>query len=293
MNAQEYKPGVGDFLFDYLHIVLLVLVSVEIFVRYRMKRPIGRPDFLAVGVIVAVSLVASGIINYQVWGFVLKRPGVLDIVAEIEKVDSASMLELDSFDDDPLRFVPTKETVQHVLLYRDVYPYHIMYHRAAHLLADQGSFTLPVSRVSEEIVENLFALLDESGKLEKGEPGHDSTGYLEGLVLAGQNSDKEEILFVGMRGWQVSNDHYPYYDFAFVREDGEYKLHSFQRWYFDIAGWEIGEPLYELGFTIVEWPISFIIVVVPFLLLFFIPLTAVFGYLGNKKQKKTDIESAP
>ena len=50
--------------------------------------------------------------------------------------------------------------------------------------------------------------------------------------------DGRPLLFLGVRGRQVSNDHYPYYEFLFATNSpgAPPTLLSSQRFYYDVAG---------------------------------------------------------
>jgi hypothetical protein len=99
--------------------------------------------------------------------------------------------------------------------------------------------TLPAAEAAK-----VFQLVRDTGKLE--------VEGLAGSMMEFTNRAGERMLFVAAAGepgigGAVSNDHYPFYEFLFDRTDGEAKLLSFRKFYYDIAGIE--------GF---EWPQMFL-----------------------------------
>ena len=63
---------------------------------------------------------------------------------------------------------------------------------------------------------------------------------LKGIVLEAEGKEGQRYLFVGVDGGQVSNDHYPYYEFLFhlPGQDAQPVLVSHHRLFYDVAGFE-------------------------------------------------------
>lgn len=259
----------------------------------------------AFGAIVINSLVVSAESTYEKWGFVISRPPIQEVVTEIDIVTNASIIEMvtveekqiqfnnasETLQEKPSHFKVATETIEEVLDYRDYYPYTTTYERVIDYLHDTEALKVPIEQVAEDTIMELYPLLAETCKLEVGtqepwEQFYDSRWLLAGVVLEGTTADDTKVLVVGLRGGEVQNDHYPYYEFAFVFEDDEYKLESFQRWYFDIAGEEQGEIFYYLGFTIVEWPLAFMRVAFAPLLSLFAAAAAVVGSIGIATRRR-------
>jgi hypothetical protein len=92
--------------------------------------------------------------------------------------------------------------------------------------------------------------LEGSDKLVEGAPGYEHARELTGIALEAKGREGQRYLFVAATGRQVSNDHYPYYEFLF-QEAGQGaapKLLSHRRLYYDVAGMEGA-----------EWPVVFVI----------------------------------
>jgi hypothetical protein len=87
-------------------------------------------------------------------------------------------------------------------------------------------------------LESLYQVLDESGLLEAGEPGYSKAKNLRGLVVEALGRDGRPLLFVAAQGGEISNDHYPFYEFLFTSDSpgGSLKLLSSVRFYYDVDG---------------------------------------------------------
>ena len=123
--------------------------------------------------------------------------------------------------------------------------------------------------ISAEHLRGLYRLLDDTGLLEDGEPGYTEAKQLRGVVVEALGRDGCPLLFIGVQGGEVANDHHPYYEFAFAIDspDGHPRLLSAQRFYYDVAGIE--------GW---EWPVF--LPVLAFLAL--IPTVAVQEFLLSR-----------
>ncbi len=72
-------------------------------------------------------------------------------------------------------------------------------------------------------------------------PGWESSDQREGMVFVGRDRQNQPIVFVGIQGGQVENDHYPYYELIFREIEGspgEWKIAAQRTFYIDIAGYE-------------------------------------------------------
>lgn len=71
-----------------------------------------------------------------------------------------------------------------------------------------------------------------------GESGWDTTGQLNGIVTEFITKDKTQYIYASLHGGQVENDHFPFYEFLFIKVGNNYKLIKEHRYYTDIAGIE-------------------------------------------------------
>lgn len=80
--------------------------------------------------------------------------------------------------------------------------------------------------------------INESKLVDQGEIKWDTSGQLNGIITEFITEDNEKYIFAGLNGGQVSNDHYPKYEFLFAENNNQYELIKKQRFYTDIAGIE-------------------------------------------------------
>ena len=125
----------------------------------------------------------------------------------------------------------------------------------------------PEFKVSKDILLSIDKQIQESKLIVKGERVYyDTLGKLDGIVTEFVTGDNVKYLFAGLSGREVSNDHYPQYEFLFVEKGDQYKLIKKQRFYRDIAGIEGLEyaniaPFFSLLLTAIGLIGSIIIVI--------------------------------
>lgn len=123
-------------------------------------------------------------------------------------------------------------------------------------LSEKGKLPKNTSYISPEKLNSLYNYLESTELLYKGEPGYNgeltpdsvsgdlvSKGdgkRLEGIVVEAEDKNKQPLLFIAANGGQVSNDHYPYYEFLFELPDNKStpKLIANNRFFYEIAGVE-------------------------------------------------------
>ena len=190
------------------------------------------------GTLVMPFLVAIAI-NHDLWGYYISRPPVDRRIIEARSIESITYVETAAGADGGLTFFGTP------VRYPEVMGEQVLRDLKAREALPPNPPIMPADRLGR-----LHRVLDESGRLEVGEPGYHGAKRLSGVAIEAKDREGRPIVFVGVRGREVSNDHYPYYEFLFATDSptGRWKWLSFQRFYYDIAGIE--------G---VEWPVFFLI----------------------------------
>jgi hypothetical protein len=74
-----------------------------------------------------------------------------------------------------------------------------------------------------------------------GDPGYPDATCLSGAAVEVEDAQGGVTLVVGLRGRQVSNDHYPYYEATLRRAVDGWRLERVQRFFYDVAGMEGAE----------------------------------------------------
>ena len=91
---------------------------------------------------------------------------------------------------------------------------------------------------------------------------------LEGIVVEAEDKNKQPYLFIAANGGQVSNDHYPYYEFLFEipKNESTPKLIANNRFFYEIAGvegileWHIIWMFFIVTGFILSIPITFLLI---------------------------------
>lgn len=232
-----------------------------------LRRP-GLAYFSVSLVICLIAFTASIIISRSYWGYYLARPGLPSAVDEIASVNAAVYVTIDNAD------TPTPQVSTVVIspghfkrvrvdAVRD--PYYFLEDRIILHLEENNLAPVSVEVGTEEVgdgsdaeasldLSELPALITASGLLAASDPGYRGSSTLEGNVVDGLDVSGRRVLFAGLKGRQVSNDHYPYYEMVF-RDTGQENRLSFvegHRFFFDVAGIE-GMEWYGVmfGFSLV------------------------------------------
>lgn len=103
----------------------------------------------------------------------------------------------------------------------------------------------------------MHPLIQSSGALVEPESGY-SGGLYRGLMLSGRTRSDETLLWIGMHGSQVSNDHYPQYEFLLRQERSAqaWELVHDGHFFYDVAGIEGLE--WHVGFPFLAGPLMFL-----------------------------------
>jgi hypothetical protein len=205
-------------------------------------------------VLVALSAFLAAIgVSKLYWGYFLRRPGLDRRMLQIERVHSLTAVRSERGPDGTVGLVPDRPHLvyEHLDACRGDRPsqaYYCLGGRVLVALAGKGMLPAASERLSPEELDLLYDRLEGTGKLVEGAPGYDHAKELAGLVLEAEGRGGRRYLFVAARGRQVSNDHYPYYEFLFRASErgADPRLLSYRRFYYDVAGIE--------G---VEWPVAF------------------------------------
>ena len=257
-------------------LVALVPFGITALIARSRSSPSARRKALCVGAIGTLLLpfFAAICFNHSMWGYYVNRPGVDRRIVEARQVETITrvMTEFDARGSRTFAGTPFGELGDYTQVHSQEGDYYVLDERA--LRARSFVVILPAQRPERCLRAGWrlsWQILDKTGWLEDGEPGYRHAKELSGIVVEALGRDGHPLLFVGARGREVSNDHYPYYEFLFTSESaaGPLKLLSFQRFYYDVAGME--------G---IEWP-AFLLV---FAFLCLIPTLPVLLWQSRRRQ---------
>ncbi|MBV6624724.1 MAG: hypothetical protein KI793_17610 [Rivularia sp. (in: Bacteria)] len=123
-------------------------------------------------------------------------------------------------------------------------------------LSERGKLPKKTSYISPDKLNSLYKYLESTELLYEGEAGYNgeliadsATGdlvskgdgkRLEGIVIEAEDKNKQSYLFIAVNGGQISNDHYPYYEFLFefTKNQSTPNLIANNRFFYEIAGVE-------------------------------------------------------
>ena len=123
-------------------------------------------------------------------------------------------------------------------------------------LSEKGKLQKKTSYISLDKLNSLYNDLEKTELLYEGKPGYNgeftsdsasgdlvSKGdgkRLEGIVVEAEDKNQQPYLFIAANGGQVSNDHYPYYEFLFEipKNESTPKLIANNRFFYEVAGVE-------------------------------------------------------
>ncbi len=215
----------------------------------RRRRYPARILLVVIGGTLALAFLAAIVISKGLWGYYLYRPLLDRRIAWARKVVSVTMVETAPGRDGRTLIPDTSFSIDQRIAYGRQDDYYNLGERALIALKEANRLPDAPPSMNPDRLARLYNLLERTGRLEAGEPGYDHAKDLRGVVIEAEGSDGQPLLFVGVQGGEVSNDHHPYYEFLFSGPNpaGAWKLLSAQRFYFDVAGIE--------G---MEWPVSFV-----------------------------------
>jgi hypothetical protein len=233
--------------FSFVGVVALVPFGIAAVVAWSASNPPAHRRALAIGVIGTLLLpfLAAIWINHEMWGYYMRRPSVERRI--VEATDIKSITRVESRSDARGRDAFVGSTLEDIAAHtqRDLQgdDYYLLEDRVLVALKARRALPEAPEPLSADRLNGLYALLNETGRLEHGESEYTDAKKLAGIVVEAVGPDGRPLIFVGARGGQVSNDHYPYYEFLFTgaSRGGPLTLLSFQRFYYDVAGLEGAE----------------------------------------------------
>ena len=225
--------------------------------RRRRRRHPANVLLTVIAVTLVLVFAAAMAASWSLWGYALRRPSLDHRIAQARKVFSVTFVKTAETAAGPSLVADPDSSLAARIRYGRTYPYYCLGERA--LIALEGPQLQAAPALAADRLGRLYSTIAATGRLEAGEPGYAHAKNLRGVVIEAEGTDASPLLFVGVQGGQVSNDHYPYYEFLFSNPggNGTPRLLSAQRFYFDVAGIEGLEwPLFFLGFSVLGLVVS-------------------------------------
>jgi hypothetical protein len=213
-----------------------------------------RSMIYAVAASIALSVVAGAVIDKVYWDYYFSRPGIDPTVFEIDRVETVTPFSSEKYG--PL-VIDRHETAGSVSEYTsdvDSLPFQ----RIPHALKQRGLLPNPLQYVPPERLQKTWQFAQSHTDLYGSSHGYDWRDWSNGVMIEGSLASGSRLAVLAIRGGEVSNDHYPYYEFLLSQNaDGSPgRLLSTKRFYFDVAGME-GMAWYgiALALTVLSAPL--------------------------------------
>ena len=222
--------------------ILAVILSKAFTRATRFRRPALAYGFVALVMIVASFCVAIGFSRME-WGYYFSRPGVLQEMSDITAVSSVIPVKTIPEEGNHRRIVVQDDySIAKSLEYAKEDPYYCLDER---LLFDLEKRGLLPSHPSTDLsgLPDIFSLVRDTGILATPSEGYNDSDILRGIVIDAMGKSGQRLVFLGLTGMQLSNDHYPYYELVFSGTAGSETLSYIhgQRFFYDVAGIEGAE----------------------------------------------------
>jgi hypothetical protein len=199
-----------------------------------------------------LAFLAAIFVSKELWGYYLYRPSLDSRIVNARRVLSVTIVNTAPVGTARTLVPDNSFSIDKRIEYGRANNYYSLGERALIALKDEGRLPASPPPMSPDRLAQLYSKLAGTGRLEAGEPGYERAMDLRGVVIEAESADGGLLVFVGIQGGEVSNDHYPYYEFLFSGSgpEDDRRLLSAQRFYFDVAGIEGMEwPAFLIGFS--------------------------------------------
>lgn len=250
---------------------LFLNIAVPFVVALLITHLVGKYSRWLLSIVIIVLFLAflgSTIWSKSYWGYFIRRPGFDKRITKWEKVLTVTPLSTQIESDGSKVFVvnPNYSILGRIEDGRNN-RYYSLEARILIALKDSGKLPESPEYMNAELLRSLHERLDSSGLLIEGYPGYDEAKVLRGVVIEALGIDKKRYVFVAVKGYEVFNDHRPYYEFLFEvdSQTSDLKLLSRKQFFYDLAGIEGCEWyimfLCSSGFgLLISMPITLVII---------------------------------
>lgn len=200
------------------------------------RRPATSIAWISLGILVVSFLISIGFSRHY-WGYWLFRPPVLAEINEVVSVTAVIPFRADPYDSlNTAPVTPDDYDLARAVERHTTARYYSLPERLLAPLSRRGLLPVTHSNAISELPQLAEAIRD-SGLLVTPAPGYTHTTPYRGVMIDARNEKGERMVFLGLCGGEVSNDHRPYYELLYTAPPGS-KKHAFvsgQRFFFDIA----------------------------------------------------------
>lgn len=265
--AFHYSDSFIWYLF-FFGIPFLAGLAFYLFLENRKISKILKVLFVVIVLLQLVFTITATCLNSKYWGYALKRPVIFkEVTKSIQILNSSYVTNYDSAGIKPLYCIPdTIDLLKNFDGRQD--PYYgnldrpvMVFQDHSHIHGDLCYFPEIFQDENCNIPDTVLHTIDKQIQtiqiIDKSDAEcYDQFGELHGIVTEFMTSDNVLYIFANFKGREISNDHYPFYEFLFINKNGNYTLTKVQKYYTDIAGIEGVEyvniaPLFSLLLTVI------------------------------------------
>ena len=230
----------------------------------RLRRPATAYGLVAVAMIVVAFLAAIGI-SKAYWGYFMAKPGLLYEFADIEKVRAVVPFKVADATGQRTIVVDDSYSLSNRIAFGTKYPDDCLDERIL-LELERRNLLPPALTLTRSGLPELYPMIHDSDVLANSSQGYDSLARLRGVLVDAIDKLGNRLVFLGLAGGQVSNDHYPYYELLFREQPSSSRLEFVrgQRFFYDAAGME--------GF---DWYVIWPLLIIPSILVGFVAFTII------------------
>ncbi|MEM6502213.1 MAG: hypothetical protein AAF685_10285 [Cyanobacteria bacterium P01_C01_bin.89] len=225
------------------------------------KKSGGWRWFLSPILLTLVSAIAIGAWQtYRYWGYFLVRPGLVDEIEDFAVVEKWGTLDRDTAEieinwsnlDRPQLDITTTATTAWEDVVKDANQFcpeisnwfstpSCLYNEATLYFDRQALVTPRTPQLNATELTQHYQALAKTDLIEVPQTSYLPYDFAVGLIVLGRDRQNQPIVFMGIQGGQVENDHYPYYELIFREIEGspgEWTIAAQRTFYIDIAGYE-------------------------------------------------------
>lgn len=201
---------------------------------------------LIFGILTTLLFITSVTFNKIYWGYSFIRPTLFREIDNAIKIKNISLVHNDGNNPLSLRNYDYKLTSN---LYGRNDPYYGEKDRIFMNFQDNLNNTHQLSKfpeifkdellnITNDKLQKISDLIYETKIVDMGTMGWDTSGKLNGIITEFMSNNNETFYFASLNGGQVSNDHWPNYEFLLKETNDNIILLKKQRFYTDVAGIE-------------------------------------------------------
>ncbi len=198
--------------------------------------------------LIAISQIGFTIVavihNHNYWGYYIKRPSIFKETFQADRVITCSSISNNSSTE--VSFIIVSDTaikLDNLRGRKD--PYYGLVDRPFMVFEDNAHisgylYDFPKiyqdknQKLPETVLKNISKEIQQANYLFQG----NNNWVMNGIATEFISTDSTKYLIAGLRGAEIQNDHYPFYEFLFVNENDNYKLLKKQKFFTDFAGEE-------------------------------------------------------